>query len=66
MSLKSFLTKKALQFKGMEKEQAEAIAKQLDENPQLAESLKALESNKELKALFENIKYSSYWDDRRG
>ncbi len=55
MSFKSFITKKALQMKGVSKEQAEAISKQLEENPQLAESLKALESNKEVKELFEKI-----------
>lgn len=55
MGFKSFITKKALQMKGMSGDQAEKIAKQLDENPQLAESLKALESNKEVKDLFEKI-----------
>ncbi len=55
MGFKSFITKKALQMKGVSSEQAEAIAKQLEENPQIAESLKALESNKEVKILFENI-----------
>lgn len=55
MGFKSFITKKALQMKGMSAEQADKIAKQLDENPQLAESLKALESNKEVKELFEKI-----------
>lgn len=42
-------------MKGMPKEQAESIAKELSEHPELANSLKALESNKELKALFETI-----------
>jgi len=55
MSIKSFLMKKALQMKGVSKDQAEKISKQLSENPELAESLKALESNKEVKALFEKI-----------
>jgi len=55
MGFKSFITKKALQMKGMSSDQAEKIAKQLDENPQLAESLKALEGNKEVKELFEKI-----------
>lgn len=55
MGFKSFITKKALQMKGMSSEQAEQIAKQLDENPEIAESLKALESNKEVKELFEKI-----------
>jgi cell fate (sporulation/competence/biofilm development) regulator YlbF (YheA/YmcA/DUF963 family) len=55
MSFKSFITKKALQMKGVSKEQAEAISAQLESNPELVESLKALESNKEVKDLFEKI-----------
>ena len=55
MGFKSFVTKKALQMKGVSADQAEKIAKQLDENPEIANSLKALESNKEVKELFENI-----------
>jgi hypothetical protein len=55
MGFKSFITKKALQMKGVSSEQAEKIAKQLDENPEIANSLKALEGNKEVKALFEKI-----------
>lgn len=42
-------------MKGMSADQAEQITKQLEENPQIAESLKALESNKEVKELFEKI-----------
>lgn len=42
-------------MKGVSSEQAEQIAKQLEENPQIAESLKALDSNKEVKELFEKI-----------
>jgi len=42
-------------MKGMSAEQAEKITKQLEENPQIAESLKALEGNKEIKELFEKI-----------
>jgi uncharacterized linocin/CFP29 family protein len=55
MSFKSFITKKALQMKGMDKDQAEKVAKELTENPEVVESLKALESNKEVKDLFEKI-----------
>ena len=55
MSFKSFFLKKALQFKGVSKEQAEMLAKQIDENPGLVDSLKNLESNTEVKALFEKI-----------
>ena len=55
MGFKSFITKKALQMKGVSADQAEAIAKQLEENPEIAESIKALESNKEVKELFEKI-----------
>lgn len=55
MSIKSFILKKTLQMKGMKADQAEAIAKQISENPELAESMKALEDNKEVKELFEKI-----------
>ncbi len=55
MGLKSFFIKKTLQMKGVPKEQAEQIAQQLSDNPELAQSLKALESNPEVKELFENI-----------
>lgn len=55
MSIKSFLLKKTLQMKGMSGSQAEAIAKKLSDNPEIAESMKALESNKEVKELFEKI-----------
>ncbi|HWC57776.1 MAG TPA: hypothetical protein VG621_02410 [Candidatus Paceibacterota bacterium] len=55
MSIKSFFIKKTLQMKGVSKEQAENIAKQISENPELTKSLKALEDNKEVKTLFETI-----------
>jgi len=55
MGFKKFITKKALQMKGVSSDQAEKIAKQLDENPEIAESLKELEGNKEVKELFEKI-----------
>jgi GTPase SAR1 family protein len=55
MGFKSFITKKALQMKGVSKEKAEEIAEQLDKNPEIAKSLKTLEGNKEVKELFEKI-----------
>lgn len=55
MGFKSFITKKALQMKGVSAEQAEKITKQLEDNPEIANSLKALEDNKEVKELFEKI-----------
>ncbi len=55
MSIKSFLLKKTLQMKGMSGDQAEAMAKQISENPEVMESMKAIEANTELKALFEKI-----------
>lgn len=55
MGIKSFLLKKTLQMKGMSGDQAEALADQISNNPEVVESLKALESNKELKELFEKI-----------
>lgn len=55
MSFKSFITKKVLQMRGVSSDQAEMIAEKLSNNPEIAESLKALESNKEVKELFEKI-----------
>ena len=55
MGFKSFITKKALQMKGVSSDKAEEIARQLDENPEIAKSLKELEGNKEVKELFEKI-----------
>lgn len=55
MGFKSFIMKKALQAKGMSKEQASHISDSLSNNPELAGKLKKLEENKELKALFEKI-----------
>jgi hypothetical protein len=55
MSIKSYLIKKTLQMKGVDGDQAEKIAEQLSNNPEIAASLKTLESNKEVKTLFENI-----------
>ena len=42
-------------MKGVSKDKAEEIAEQLDKNPEIAKSLKALEGNKEVKELFEKI-----------
>lgn len=55
MSIKSFLTKKALQLRGVSSEQAESIAKKIEDNPEIVDAMKALESNKEVKDLFEKI-----------
>ncbi len=55
MSIKSYLIKKTLQMKGVSSDQAELLAEQLSNNPEIAASLKALEDNKEVKALFEKI-----------
>ena len=56
MGFKSFITKQVLRMKGVSSDQAEKIAEQLDKNPEIANSLKALEGNKEVKELFEKIK----------
>lgn len=42
-------------MKGVSADKAEEIAEQLDKNPEMVKSMKALESNKEVKALFEKI-----------
>lgn len=55
MGLKKFVTKQVLRLKGVSSDKAEEISKQLDENPEMVESLKSLESNKEVKELFEKI-----------
>jgi cell fate (sporulation/competence/biofilm development) regulator YlbF (YheA/YmcA/DUF963 family) len=55
MGFKSFLLKKTLQMKGVSGDQAETIAKAIEENPEMAKSLKALEDNKDIKALLEKI-----------
>lgn len=55
MSIKSFLTKKALQLKGVSKEDADRIAEEFEKNPGIADQLKKLEGNKEVKELFEKI-----------
>jgi cell fate (sporulation/competence/biofilm development) regulator YlbF (YheA/YmcA/DUF963 family) len=55
MGFKKFITKQALRMKGVSGDKAEEIAKQLDENPEIAQSLKDLEGNKEVKELFEKI-----------
>jgi cell fate (sporulation/competence/biofilm development) regulator YlbF (YheA/YmcA/DUF963 family) len=53
--IKQFLMKQALRLKGVSKEEADAIAKKIDENPELLEAIKKIEENKEAKELFENI-----------
>lgn len=55
MGFKSFITKKALQMKGVSSEEAEKIAKEIEENPDIVAGLKSLEQNKEVKELFEKI-----------
>lgn len=55
MGIKSFFIKKTLQMKGVPKDQAEKIANEMAENPELAQSLKSLESDPEVKALLEKI-----------
>lgn len=55
MSIKSFFLKNTLRLKGMPKEQAEEMAKKIEENPELVEAMKKIEANPELKALMEKI-----------
>lgn len=52
---KQFLTKSVLRLRGMPKEQAEAMANALAENPELAAQLKKIEENPEVKDLMEKI-----------
>ncbi len=55
MSFKSFVMKKALRLKGVSKDQADAIADKMDNDPQFAETMKSLQGNKEVKELFDKI-----------
>ncbi len=55
MGIKSFLIKKTLQAKGVDKNQAEKIADKMAADPAFADKLKVLQENKEVKTLFENI-----------
>lgn len=47
--------KSALRAKGVDKEQAEAIAAEIEKNPEVMSALKSLEDNKEVKELFEKM-----------
>lgn len=55
MSIKSFLMKTALRAKGVDKAQAEEIARQIEANPEIMQAMKGLEGNKEVKELFEKM-----------
>jgi hypothetical protein len=66
MGLKSFLIKKTLQMKGVSKEQAEVIANEVAENPEMMRALKALEENKELKALLEKVQKEIEEEKKKG
>ncbi len=55
MGFKSFITKKALRLKGVSAKQADEIAKKIDDNPEIMDSIKGLDKNKEVKELFEKI-----------
>lgn len=57
MGLKSFLIKKAIgsKLKGLPEDQIDSLVKQIEDNPELVKSLKALEENKEVKSLLEKI-----------
>ena len=53
--LKEFFMKQAFRMKGMPKEQADALAKKISENPELVRALEAIEKNPELKTLLEKV-----------
>ncbi len=55
MGFKKFITKTALRMKGVSKDEADKISEALENNPALAENLKALEGNKEVMKLFEKV-----------
>jgi hypothetical protein len=55
MSIKSFFVKKALQLKGMSKEQAEAMSEAVEKNPALMEAFKKMNEDPKLMALLKKI-----------
>lgn len=57
MGIKSWLIKKALssKMKGLPEEKIDELVSQIESNPELVKSLKALEENKEVKTLLEKI-----------
>jgi hypothetical protein len=57
MGLKSFLIKKAIgsKLKGLPEEQIDNLVKELENNPDMVKSLKALEDNKEVKSLLGRV-----------
>ncbi len=57
MGLKSFLIRKAIgsKLKGLPKDQVDNLVKEIENNPEMIKSLKALEDNKEVKSLLEKV-----------
>ncbi len=57
MGFKSFILKKVLasKMKGVPEEQIDEMVKKIEANPDLAQKLKGLEDNKEVKELLEKI-----------
>lgn len=57
MGLKSFLIKKAIgsKLKGLSDDQIDHLVKEIEANPEMVKSLKALEDNKEVKSLLEKV-----------
>lgn len=55
MGLKKFFVKQALKMKGIKGDEAEKMAEQIANNPELVASMKKMEENKELTTLFKKI-----------
>lgn len=55
MSIKSFFVKKALQMKGVSKEQAEQMAEMIEKNPAMMEAFKKMNEDPKLMALLKKI-----------
>jgi len=55
MGIKQFFIKQALKMKGMKGDEAEKMAEQIANNPELVASMKKMEENKELTSLFKKI-----------
>jgi len=66
MSIKTFFVKKALQMKGMSKEQAELLSSEIEKNPQLMEAFKKMNEDPRLMALLKKIQEETEQKTKNG
>lgn len=55
MSIKTFFIKQALRLKGISSDQAEEMAKKMEQNPELLSKMKKMQENKELMEIMNTI-----------